>query len=198
MIKAIVFDFCGVLVFPANFDKFACDFSKESGISAAMIHKTLHMHWQPWKIGKMDYDEFLTLFLKDLNLPFKFKRWILDYFKSYYSLNNSLFELVLKLKNNYKLYVLSNQVDDLFSHFSMKHNFKEFFDDQFISDDCGCAKPDHIFFNLFLDRTGFKANECLFVDNQLNNIQSANKLGFNVIHYRNLSDFKKQLKTLLL
>lgn len=46
-------------------------------------------------------------------------------------------------------------------------------------------KPDHRIFQLLLDRYGLKAEECLFVDDLLDNVKAAEELGFHGLNFLN-------------
>lgn len=197
MIKAIVLDFSGVVVFPANFDKFSRYLSKKTGIPFKKLHGEFHVYWQDWKTGKVSYDFVLNSIFNYFDIPEKYKTSIKDYFSKYYRVNKSLMEYIKKLKEQYSLYILSNQVKELYEPFAKKHGFDRFFDGEFISYEHGCAKPHAKFFNKFLKHTGFKPQECVFVDNQTNNINGAQALGFKTILYKNFKQFRSELNNLI-
>lgn len=46
-------------------------------------------------------------------------------------------------------------------------------------------KPDRRIFQLLLDRYGLKAEECLFVDDMLENVKAAEELGFHGLNFTN-------------
>lgn len=59
----------------------------------------------------------------------------------------------------------------------------EVFRDIVISGREGLAKPDPAIFRLFLDRSGLKAGDCLFIDDNPANTASAAGLGFDTIRF---------------
>ncbi|KAI6219216.1 Acyl-CoA dehydrogenase family member 10 [Aphelenchoides besseyi] len=63
----------------------------------------------------------------------------------------------------------------------------------------GCRKPDPKIFEIMLDKIDLKANECIFVDDFINNVEAAAALGFTAIHLEdnNTRGAIKQLETLL-
>ncbi|MBW3003906.1 HAD family phosphatase [Candidatus Woesearchaeota archaeon] len=195
MIKAMVFDFAGVLVRPANYNVFNNLVSKKSGKSFDHVHKIWHKYWLRWRVHKLSMNDLLKGYSCDLGL--KSSKWIKPYLWNYFKLNKSVLDDVKRLKKNYKVYILSNQVREHFEHVSKKYKFKDVFDGIFISYILNCAKPDTLIFSKFLQKTKLKPGECVFIDNQLNNVKAAMKLGFKTIHYRTYNDFKKQLKCIL-
>ncbi|MCB1516060.1 MAG: HAD family phosphatase [Hyphomicrobiaceae bacterium] len=60
--------------------------------------------------------------------------------------------------------------------------FFQKFDGIVVSGNEGLVKPDPAIFELFLDRFGLVARECLFIDDNAANIVSAKQLGFETIH----------------
>ncbi len=57
-------------------------------------------------------------------------------------------------------------------------------------------KPDKEIFNILLKNIDRKADQCLFVDDSLTNINAADQLGFKTIHYKNNSDFFNKIDNL--
>ena len=64
-----------------------------------------------------------------------------------------------------------------------KYPFFALFDAVILSGEVKLNKPDPAIFKLLLDRAGYKASECLLVDDSRTNIDTAKKLGFVTIHF---------------
>ncbi|MBV8660543.1 MAG: HAD-IA family hydrolase [Candidatus Dependentiae bacterium] len=98
-------------------------------------------------------------------------------------------ELLRDLKNaGYNLYVISNwdslsfpilekQFPEIFTHEGQKT-----FDDIIISGKVGMVKPDHIIFEKALSKFGIQASDAVFIDDVIENIQAAEKVGIESIH----------------
>ena len=69
----------------------------------------------------------------------------------------------------------------------------DLFDDFIISCEVGHVKPDPEIFQIILEKIGKPAGECLFVDDALTNINQAQKMGFETIHFQS----PEQLATVL-
>lgn len=99
-------------------------------------------------------------------------------------------------KAGYKLYGLSNWSAETFPRAREKYDFFDLFDDMVISGDVGHLKPDARIFQIMLDKIGKPAQECLFIDDSLANIQQAQKMGFPVIHFQSPEQLKASLRGL--
>jgi HAD superfamily hydrolase (TIGR01509 family) len=77
-----------------------------------------------------------------------------------------------------------------------KYDFFGLFDDMVISGVVGYVKPEPEIFHLILKKIGKPAQECLFIDDSLPNIQQANTMGFNTIHFTSPGQLKVRLSQL--
>jgi epoxide hydrolase-like predicted phosphatase len=106
---------------------------------------------------------------------------------------NKLFDYAKLLKKSgLKLYILSNQMkfraDYIKTHFDIR-----FFNKAFFSNELGFMKPDKKIYNYVLKQIKFKPNECLFIDDKIDNIESAKSLGINTIQFKSVNQVKKDL-----
>ena len=60
----------------------------------------------------------------------------------------------------------------------------------------GERKPDERFFNAMLRAANANASESLFVDDLMENVAIAEKMGMTVIHYRSHEQFVKDFESL--
>jgi len=94
-------------------------------------------------------------------------------------------EILLKLKANaYSLYGLSNWSAETFPLVSDEFSFLSEFDDVVLSGDVNMVKPEPAIFNLLLGRIKYSAPECLFIDDSLPNVDTAISLGFHAHHFK--------------
>jgi len=96
-------------------------------------------------------------------------------------------------ERGFPIYGLSNWSAETFPYAREKYNFFELFDDMVISGAVGFAKPEPEIFQILLDKIGRPAEECLFIDDSLRNIQQANTMGFQTIHFVSPSQLKDVL-----
>jgi len=103
-------------------------------------------------------------------------------------------EIMKQLKQvGYALYGLSNWSAETFPYARAKYNFFDLLDDMVISGAVGYVKPEPEIYQIMLDKIGRPAQECLFIDDSLPNIQQANTMGFDTIHFTSSEQLKDEL-----
>lgn len=106
-------------------------------------------------------------------------------------------DILKRLKQaGYPVYGLSNWSAETFPYMRERHDFFDLFDDMVISGEVGHVKPEPEIFHILLDKIGKPANECLFIDDGLANIQQAQKLGFATIHFQSPQQLEASLRDL--
>jgi epoxide hydrolase-like predicted phosphatase len=98
-------------------------------------------------------------------------------------------ELLQKLAGNYRLFLLSNtssihitQVNKILEASTGIEKLDDLFETVFLSYEMGLMKPDAQIYLNVLEQAGLKAEETLFLDDNLDNINAASKLGIDTIH----------------
>ena len=108
-------------------------------------------------------------------------------------------EIMKRLKEaGYPVYGLSNWSSETFPMVRNKFIFFDLLDDIVISGEVGQIKPEPEIYEIALERIGRPANECLFIDDSLANIEQARKMGFAVVHFQSPELLEKELKNLQL
>jgi 2-haloacid dehalogenase len=103
-------------------------------------------------------------------------------------------EILRKLKQaNYPLYGLSNWSAEKFPLVQNTYHFFDWFDLIVLSGEVKIAKPDPEIFDVLLERIHRKAKECLFIDDSMQNISTAEKLGLQTIHFQSPDQLHKAL-----
>lgn len=82
-----------------------------------------------------------------------------------------------------EVYALSNWSAETFPLARERFRFLEWFDFIVISGEIGLVKPSHEVFDFLLEKTGRRAEECVFIDDSPANTAAAIELGFDAIHY---------------
>lgn len=105
-------------------------------------------------------------------------------------IKKEIFNLLVHLKTQYKIFVLSN-TNNL--HYQVYNNdfientgigIKNFFEYCFLSFEIKLRKPNPAIFNYVIEKANIKAQETLFIDDQLVNIETAKQLGFRTLHLK--------------
>jgi putative hydrolase of the HAD superfamily len=94
----------------------------------------------------------------------------------------AIINLVRNLKERgIKTVVLSNTIEPMERIFDFNNMYSDF-DLAVLSHREGVAKPKPSIYKIVLERLGLKADECIFIDDVQNNLDSAKILGFEIIH----------------
>lgn len=98
-------------------------------------------------------------------------------------------QLLQNLAKNYRLFLLSNtssihitQVNKILEASTGIEKLDDLFETVFLSYEMGLMKPDQRIYQKVLEAAGLKAEETLFLDDNLANIEAASKLGIDTIH----------------
>ena len=91
---------------------------------------------------------------------------------------------ILKLKQ-YECYVLSNWSWETFKGMEKDFPFLKLFDDLIISGNEKMIKPNKEIYNLAISRFNLIPKETVFIDDKIENINTAQRLGFKTIHLNN-------------
>ena len=91
------------------------------------------------------------------------------------------------------LYAFSNWSAETFPIMRRRFDFLDWFDAVFLSGDLGIAKPHPRFFLTILERSGLQAEQCLFIDDSLHNIDTARRLGFQAIRFHSAGELRREL-----
>ncbi|MDX1581324.1 MAG: HAD-IA family hydrolase, partial [Alphaproteobacteria bacterium] len=75
-------------------------------------------------------------------------------------------------------------------------DFLHLFEDIVVSGREGLVKPDPRIFDLMLKRFGARAEKTIFIDDNAHNIESAQELGIQAIHFQGPQPLRRDLQTL--
>lgn len=93
----------------------------------------------------------------------------------------------------YPLYALSNWSAETFPLMRRRYEFLSWFDSITLSGEVGSAKPETEIYRVALARIGRLPGDCLFIDDSLPNIATADDLGFQTIHYVSAEKLRRDL-----
>lgn len=179
-----------------------------------------------WQIGKKSGYQIIEELLRFINLPGQENLFVSEYEKvlveqaikvmfdpyrlqSYTRLINPGLQLLEEIasqknqngQNRHNLIILSNRDADSFA--LLKSAFPEvfkFFSDSkiIVSAHIGLAKPSPLAFEYILNEFNLSPEECIFLDDQMVNIDSAKALGINAIQVKDskFPKVRKELKSL--
>ncbi len=182
MIKTLLFDFGDVFI---NLDKQgamekALDLFGLETFEDDMLASNIQ-----YEIGNISTSEFITFYkskfpnLNDADIIDAWNHIIKDFPK--YRLD---FIKGLAQKKEFKLMLLSNtndmHIDFIKKNVSFYEEFKNCFDVFYLSQEMRLRKPNADIFEFILKQNNLTANECLFIDDNKDNTDTAERLGFHI------------------
>jgi 2-haloacid dehalogenase len=103
-------------------------------------------------------------------------------------------DILKQLKaQGYTLYCITNWSAEGFPWARQHFPFLNLFEDIVVSGEVKMLKPDPKIFNLLLQRHNIKAEDCVFIDDNKDNITTASALGFNTVHFKDPQQLKAAL-----
>jgi putative hydrolase of the HAD superfamily len=99
-------------------------------------------------------------------------------------------------KNNYKIYALSNFIEESFHFVLKKFEFFSLFDGMVISYNVQLIKPEVAIYQHLLDKYKLVPNECVFLDDYMECLIPAQKLGIFTILINKEVDLRAELRKL--
>lgn len=182
MIKTIIFDFGDVFI---NLDKEGALKLALEKFEITELDEEFQSINALYEQGLISTDEFLDFYADN------FPRLNKDELKSIWNFilrdfpeHRLKFIKQLAKDNNHQLILLSNtnelHIDYIKKNVSFYEDFKNCFDQFYLSHEINLRKPNADIFNFVLSENNLKAEECLFIDDTLENTQTAEQIGINV------------------
>ena len=197
MIKAIIFDFGNVM---CTFDNtlFLKRISKFTDKSVEELNELIYVSsnlTKKYESGELSSDEFFEKIKQKCDLTMTKEGFVKAYTDIFNTIHTT-FDLMKKLKPRYKIALLSNT-----SHWDFEHGIKQcgmfhLFDVVTISFEVGAMKPEEKIYLDALDKLKLKPQECVFIDDVKENVEVANKIGINGIHYSSHDELINSLRKL--
>lgn len=100
----------------------------------------------------------------------------------------------LKHLNEVKLYALTNWSTETFPIAKRRFDFLKSFEGIVVSGEEHTRKPHAKIYEITLNRFNLEPQHCLFIDDSLENIEAARKMGINAIHYKSSIQLKEALQ----
>ena len=142
--------------------------------------------------GKMSMNDFWKEFSERSGLDVN-----KDYFETMFNpqRNEEMYQLVNQLKENHRVVAGTNTID---SHYRKHRNNGDYdvFEVVYPSNLMGVAKPNADFYRIILEKESHQPEETVFIDDNIDNIESAAKLGITAIHFTSYEDLKEKIKKL--
>ena len=192
-IKAIIFDAGGVLL-DGHGSRFIKNVEQELGVKA--VHNPEEhggaVFGRGMQLGQRDPKDQLNEVFGG-NLDEKQVDRVVEIFEAEWPQDPKMVALAKNLRNKYKVALLSNTE---LTHVDLwkRNGFMDIFDETVVSNEVHLLKPDEKIYLLILEKLGLKGEECVFIDDILENTEAAEKLGIKGIQFKNIEQCKADLR----
>jgi HAD superfamily hydrolase (TIGR01509 family) len=184
MYKAIIFDFFGVMV-----SDMYIDWINNNNLSH-LIPDLKENYFKKTDIGELSTSELHSYLASLVN---KSVLQVESELKNFLIINNELVAFIKTIKPEIKIALCSNAPIGFVEDFLKESNLGMLFDEVVISSRLGIRKPDEVIFDRALGLLGVEAKEAIFVDDTLENVDSASLLGIKSVLFIDFQSFKREL-----
>ena len=193
-IKNIIFDFGGVLIDWNPEYLFRKEFERESDMNYFLEN----ICTSEWNI-QQDAGRPLSEATKTLQKEHpEYKELIGMYYGRWEEMLGGVIEdsvrVLYLLKDKYPIYGLTNWSSETITIAYRRYDFFNYLEGIVVSGEEELIKPDPKLYQVLLNRYRLKANETLFIDDNIHNIETAQEMGFHTIHFTENMDLEKEVK----
>lgn len=197
-VRNVIFDLGGV-VFDWNPDHIVSRVQPVPELRAALKAALFgHADWRLFDRGTLTEPELIERLQLRLGATRQEVDAILD------AVRNSLVEKpeTIKLMRTLQgqgtpLYCLSNMPASIYTHLRQRHHFWDAFSGIVISGEVQMMKPEPEVFMHLLAKFGLRAEETVFVDDLLSNIESAKQVGLHAVWFKDAAQCRRELDQIL-
>ncbi len=103
-------------------------------------------------------------------------------------------DIIKKLKKHYNLAIFSNTNQIHCEYMYANYSFFGEFEKIYLSHEVGLIKPDPTVFSFMQDDLNTRAEECVFIDDTMPNVEAAINAGWQAIHFKDVRDLNSLLE----
>ena len=196
-IKNVIFDIGNVLVRWSPADIIKLTFGDSADTEKLINQIFQHKLWLDFNRGDFSEAETKLEYQRQLGLDASTVESLFANLRKSLTLVLGTAELLKDVKKaGYKTYALTDNVVEIVQYLQERYTFWEDFLGAIVSAEVRCLKPEAEIYNHLLNTYNLKAEESVFIDDVLANVDGAKKLGFSAIHFKNSTQCIEELKQL--
>lgn len=195
MISTLIFDLGGVLIENSSKEMFS-HFEKVLGLPYETLYPVVLKHWKLWEKGLMSESELWHLVGTDLGQTLSPGQTLWrDSYTPLYREKKGMFAVLETLKQKgYNTALLSN-IEEPIKEFIVSKNYQNL--DVFVfSCEVKMSKPDREIYNYTLELLQVHPQHAVFIDDRKENVDAAQEIGMQGIHFVDEQSFIQDLHTL--
>lgn len=195
MIKAILFDFDGVLTTDATGSQSICNYiCKKTGLDIRKFKNEYYKYNEDLLYGKTSHEEIWGKLCEGLNTEIDINILYESFLNTPIDVQMTAVIDELKLQN-YKIGVVTDNKKDRIDAIVKYYDWSQIFDVITISAEIGSGKDCNEIFLKTIECLNVSADECVFIDNQEKNLIIPKSMGMNVIYFdHETRDYEKLMK----
>lgn len=195
-IRALILDFGGVISYPQQ-DDFADNVERILGKIPPNLSEVYRKLRPMFDDGSLNGQEYWAEVLSNCGLSVEshvLESLVLEDARSWTQINPSMEEFMYEARKKVSnLSIISNMPWDIMDYILERFSFFELFDEVTFSCSVGINKPSPGIYEHCLGQIKIPANECLFVDDSIANVEGAINIGMNAIHFKTFPQFQRDL-----
>ena len=182
MIKGLFFDFDGVITMEKEGSPTIISYiSKETGISYETIENAYYKYNDELLYGNITHRGMWRQFCADVNKTVDFQ--VLEKAFMNVTIDEKILEYIREKRNEYLIGMITDNKADRIETIVNNTALKGLFDVIIISSDVHSRKSERMIFEEALKQSGLKAEECVFIDNSVSNLDKPSEMGFTTIYF---------------
>ncbi len=193
--SVVVFDLGNVLI-PFDYSRMMKRFNeiKEGlGDKFAAFYKSNYEIHRSYERGEITDEKFIEKMLDVLEHKIDGETFC-KYFSEIFTVNENVASLLPRIKEKYKLVLLSNTNSIHREYGWKKYDFLKSFDKLILSYEAGAVKPEEKIYRAVEDYTKMPANEHIFIDDVLEYAEGAKKCGWDAVQFLGYEKLLADLK----
>lgn len=192
--SAIVFDL-GQVIVPFDYIHFVEKVNKHklgSGEKFLQLYKDNYSTHRDFEKGLLPEQEFISIMLNYLDHIIDGETFC-KYWSDIFTPDERVISLLPLLKKKYKLYLISN-TNSIHKKYGFRHYaFLKLFDKLFLSHEVKHIKPEVEIYRAVEKVSGFLSEEHIFIDDILEYVEAAKKIGWDGIQFLGYDDLVMNL-----
>jgi epoxide hydrolase-like predicted phosphatase len=198
LIKAVIWDLGGVLVRTVDRTP-RTELAEQLGMTYTELDQAVFNSPSAKQatLGLISADQHWIQVCQDLNWPVENLSEFQRLFWGGDRLDEGLVDYIRRLKPAFKTGLLSNNWSNLRHLVETRWQIGDAFDRLVISAELGLIKPEPPIYRFTLDQLDVRPDEAIFVDDFIENIEAARKLGWQTVHFQSPTQALTELNAIL-
>lgn len=184
MIKAVIFDFFGVVCSDDYWKLVRAD---------KQMRSDFHDLADQVNLGSLSWHDFINTTAKKINQPVEVVYEMYETEK----IDPRVLAYIHQLHGKYKTALLTNAHYEFFEPLAERSELSKVFDEIIVSSRVGFVKPSREIFVHTLNKLEVKPEETLFIDDSQANVHAAEALGIRGVFFSNFNESKPKIDKLL-